>query len=179
MARTRKNTETAHTEENPVNDFQETQTVPAEGPEAPETQALDITQAPDIDNDENPEAPEGSEAKTRRSAPVHIFNPGDVATVVRGKYRQQKFTILKYSEAKGQYTGELEDGGFTVLNAANLKPPTDSTVSVTALVDVVAKLQQDPETADFAQRLALAMDEIVPEFSVKLNEATAVEAPTS
>lgn len=177
MARTRKNTETAPTEENPVNDFQADNSVPVEGPEAPETQVTEGTD-PTIDNAGNPEAPEGAEAKTRRSAPVHIFNPGDVATVVRGKFRQQKFTILKYSEAKGQYTGELEDGGFTVLNATNLKPPTDSTVSVAAVVDVVAKLQQDPETADFAQRLALAMDEIVPEFSVKLNEATAEQTTT-
>lgn len=123
------------------------------------------------DNVETIETDETTAPAETTTESTHTFNVGDEASVVRGKYRGQKATILKHNSAQKTYAVELEDGTFTVVNSGNLKAPVDSTVSVRALVGVLASFQStDP---DVIGRLAAALDAVAPGVSVKLNEATA------
>lgn len=103
----------------------------------------------------------------------HKFNVGDTATVVRGKFRGQAGTIVSFSESDNQYAVRLESGTLTVLNAANLKAPVDSTISTRALVAVLAGFGQSAGSPDHdaALRIAAMLDEVAPGTSVKLNEA--------
>lgn len=101
----------------------------------------------------------------------HKFNEGDEATVIRGRLRTRKGTILKYNPSTDTYAVQLLDGdkALAVINAGNLKAPAESTVSVQAVVRVLAAF----EDQDAALRLAAALDEVAPGTSIKLNEAHA------
>lgn len=127
-----------------------------------QTEAPENTETPDTENTE-PEA--GTEAAG------HKFNTGDEATVIRGKLRGRKGVIMAYSEADQTYAVTLDGGTLAVVNAKNLKAPVDSTVSVKAIVSALAEFGQTPEDRDAANRLAAALDAVVPGVSVKLNEA--------
>jgi hypothetical protein len=118
------------------------------------------------------EATEGqAEAGTTEGG--HTFNQGDEATVIRGKLRGRKGSILKHNATAGTYAVELEDGTLAVVNAGNLKAPVDSTISVRALVAALAGFGQaaDSPDRDAVIRLAAMLDEVSPGTSVKLNEA--------
>lgn len=120
------------------------------------------------DTDETTDA---TEAETTEATAKHTFNVGDQANVVRGKHRGLKGSILKHNVAGKTYAVELEDGSLIVVNAGNLKPPADSTVSVAALVSVLAAFQAtDP---DVTQRLVGALEGVTPGIAGKLAEATA------
>jgi|ERR1041384_5441360 hypothetical protein len=105
----------------------------------------------------------------------HTFNQGDTASVIRGKLRGRKGTILKHNPTAETYAVELEDGTLAVVNAKNLKAPQDSTVSVSALVSALASFGAEAGSSDedAAIRLANALDATVPGVSVKLHEALA------
>jgi len=114
------------------------------------------------------------EAQEGTVAGGHKFNLGDEATVIRGKLRGRKGEIISYDESEDKYALKMSDNGqLTVVNAANLKAPQDSTVSVAALVKALHGFGQEAGSADrdAAVRLAAMLDEITPGVSVKLNEA--------
>ena len=152
-ARAAKATATAETapvqEDTNMSDINETQDTPTENPDA--------------------EGTEGQEPEAGTEAAGHVFNVGDEARVVRGKLRTQHGQIIAYNEADKTYAIKLASGTLAVVNAANLKAPQDSTVSVRALVAALASF----EDRDAAVRLAAALDATVPGVSAKLNEATA------
>ncbi len=126
----------------------------------------DATEAQENEATENP-----TEAGTTEGG--HTFNQGDEATVIRGKLRGRKGSILKHNATAGTYAVELEDGTLAVVNAGNLKAPVDSTVSVRAIVAALAGFGQEAGTPDrdAAVRLAAMLDEVAPGTSAKLNEA--------
>jgi hypothetical protein len=109
------------------------------------------------------------------TTPKHVFNEGDQGTIVRGRHRGQKATVVRYSPTAGTYVVELDDkdGTLIVINVGNLRAPQDSTISVRALVQVMATFQDNEPDEMAMQRLATALDKIAPEVSVKLNEAMA------
>lgn len=148
--------------------YDETQSFPEGQEPAPQDQETPEGTVPDLD-----QAPpvEGAETESNAQTVTHVFNPGDVATVVRGKYRQQKMTVVMFSAEDKTYAGKLENGTLIVVNGTNLKPPADSTISISALVGVLAKFQEGPESDQLVQRIAAALDEVAPEVSIKLNEA--------
>jgi hypothetical protein len=123
-------------------------------------------------NETQDNATEGQEAEAGTVAAGHKFNVGDEATVIRGKLRGRKGSILKHNPNADTYAVELEDGTLAVVNAANLKAPVDSTVSVKALVSALAGLQADDPTT--TARVAALIDTVAPGFSAKLAESTAV-----
>jgi hypothetical protein len=138
-----------------------------------ETQVLD---AP-TDNTDAVQEFDGTDTNTdtdtdEGNGPVrHVFNVGDQATVVRGKLRGRRGVILRRNAVDETYAMELDGGTLAIVNAKNLKPPVDSTISMRALVSVLAEFAaHEPDTA---VRLASALDAIAPEVSVKLNEALA------
>lgn len=114
------------------------------------------------------------EAQEGTVAGGHKFNIGDEATVIRGKLRGRKGQIISYDQGEDKYALTMADNGqLTVVNAANLKAPQDSTVSVAALVKALHGFGQEAGSADrdAAVRLAAMLDEVTPGVSVKLNEA--------
>jgi hypothetical protein len=124
------------------------------------------------------EAIENTEAQTEATedeAPAtnHTFNIGDEATVIRGKLRGRKGAILAYNEGDKTYAITLDGGTLAVVNAGNLKPPVDSTVSVRAIVAALAGFGQEAGSADrdAVVRLAAMLDEVAPGTSAKLTEA--------
>jgi hypothetical protein len=119
------------------------------------------------DNETNPAV----EAGTAEGG--HTFNVGDSASVIRGKLRGRKGQVIAFNEGDKTYAVKLEDGTLAVLNAGNLKAPVDSTVSVRALVEVLATFggQAGSPDEDAAIRLANALDTAIPGVSVKLHEA--------
>lgn len=121
------------------------------------------------DINETPETAEGTEAEAGTVEAGHTFNVGDEARVVRGKLRGQNGKILAYSATDKTYAINLDSGTLATVNAANLKAPADSTVSVRALVSALADFQD----RDAAIRLAAHLDATVPGVSGKFNEATA------
>lgn len=175
MARRTKNTETAQqTETDTMTDvqFQDETMTDTNGIRADEAEVAHNTTDP-AEGQENHDEAEGTEAESATRTPrepAHTFNQGDVAMIVRGKYRQEKMTIIKFSEAKKTYAGELESGEIVVVNATNLKPPADSTISQRALAEKLNIISQNPEMVDLVTRLAVMLDDIAPEFSVKLAE---------
>ena len=124
---------------------------------------------------EGTENTEGTEPEAGTEATNHTFNVGDEASVIRGKLRGRKGEIIAFNEGDKTYAVKLEDGTLAVLNAGNLKAPVDSTVSVRALVAVLAGFGQEAGTADrdAAVRIAAMLDSVAPGTSVKLNEAYA------
>lgn len=101
----------------------------------------------------------------------HSFNVGDEASVIRGKLRGRKGNILAFNPGDKTYAITLDGGTLAVVNAANLKAPQDSTVSVQALVSVLRDFRSEDE--GLITRLASALDAVTPGISAKLNEATA------
>lgn len=114
-----------------------------------------------------------TEAGTEDSG--HVFNVGDTATVIRGKLRGRKGEVVRHNAAQATYAVELEDGTLAVINAKNLKAPVDSTISVRALVGVLAMFRGGQDE-DAVIRIAAQLDSVAPEVSVKLNEALAGNA---
>jgi hypothetical protein len=114
---------------------------------------------------------EGQEPEAGTVAAGHVFNVGDKARVIRGKLRGQNGKIIAFNEADKTYAITLDSGTLAVVNAGNLKAPADSTLSVQALVGVLAKLQADDPTT--TARVAALVDEVSPGFSAKLAEHTA------
>lgn len=126
----------------------------------------------DVNTDETTEGQtEGQEPEAGTEAAGHKFNVGDEARVIRGKLRGRNGKIIAFNEANKTYAITLEDGTLSVVNAANLKAPADSTVSVQALVGVLAQLQADDPTT--TARVAALIDSVSPGFSAKLAEHTA------
>lgn len=136
--------------------------------EAPATTAETASVQEDTVTDIN-ETAETTEVQEGTAEAGHTFNVGDVARVIRGKLRGQNGKIIAFNEADKTYAITLDSGTLAVVNAANLKAPADSTVSVAAIVAAV-KATLSPEDA---VRLAAALDEYTPGFSAKYNEATA------
>jgi hypothetical protein len=141
------------------------------------TQATSESENTTVSQDEiNPDATAetaGTEAEAGTAEGGHTFNVGDEASVIRGKLRGRKGSILKYNATDKTYAVELEDGTLAVLNAGNLKAPVDSTVSVRALVSTLAGFGQEAGTADrdAVVRIAAMLDSVAPGTSVKLAEA--------
>jgi hypothetical protein len=141
----------------------------------------ETAQTEDTVTEINTEATEAQDENTATEAEAgtteggHTFNQGDEATVIRGKLRGRKGTILKHNPTAETYAVELEDGTLAVVNAKNLKAPQDSTISVRALVTVLAGFGQSAGSPDHdaAVRIAAMLDEVSPGTSVKLNEALA------
>lgn len=116
---------------------------------------------------------EETESAEATQATKHTFNVGDDATVIRGKDRGRKATIIKHNVTGKTYAVELDGGDLVVVNEGNLKAPVDFTVSVRALVGVLAQFAtSDP---DVITRLAAALGAVAPGVSAKLNEASASE----
>lgn len=139
---------------------------------ATETAPVQEDTVTDINETETVDATEGQEPQEGTADAGHTFNVGDVARVIRGKLRGQNGKIIAFNEGDKTYAITLESGTLAVVNAANLKAPADSTVSIQALVKVLSSFQfADPSEA---VRLASALDEFAPGTSAKLNEATAV-----
>lgn len=124
----------------------------------------------DVQTDETNPATEAGTAEGG-----HTFNVGDEASVIRGKLRGRKGEVIAFNEGDKTYAVKLEDGTLAVLNAGNLKAPVDSTVSVRALVGVLAGFGQSIGSPDHdaAVRIAAMLDEVAPGTSTKLNEALA------
>lgn len=137
--------------------------------EAPATTAETASVQEDTVTDVIDTDTETTEAQEGTAEAGHTFNVGDVARVIRGKLRGQNGKIIAFNEADKTYAITLDSGTLAVVNAANLKAPADSTVSVAAIVAAV-KATLSPEDA---VRLAAALDEYTPGFSAKYNEATA------
>jgi hypothetical protein len=114
---------------------------------------------------------EGTEAEAGTAEAGHTFNVGDEARVIRGKLRGQNGKILAYSATDKTYAISLESGTLATVNAANLKAPADSTVSISALVGILHGFPfADSEDA---VKLAAALDAVAPGVSTKLAEASA------
>lgn len=57
-----------------------------------------------------------------------MFEIGDKATVMRGKYRGRQAEILTTADTDGQYAVKLDNGVLDIQNATNLKAPAEGTV---------------------------------------------------
>ena len=125
------------------------------------------------DNNETPENvnTDATEPEAGTAEAGHTFNVGDIARVIRGKLRGQNGKILAYSATDKTYAITLESGTLATVNAANLKAPADSTVSISALVGILHGFPfADSEDA---VKLAAALDAVAPGVSTKLAEASA------
>ncbi len=112
-----------------------------------------------------------AEVSAKTSAEGDKFNEGDHVGVTRGKLRGQRGRVISYDPDANQYAVKLESGTLVVLNAASVKAPADSTVSVRALVRVLAAFQDTD--LEVVSRLAAALEPVAPGISAKLNKAPA------
>lgn len=150
-------------------------------PEAIETESentiMSDTQTTEVQdgNAESTTETEGTQAEAGTVDAGHTFNPGDTASVIRGKLRGRKGQILAYSASEQTYAINLDGGTLATVNAKNLKAPADTTVSVSALVSTLVEFGAEAGSTDedAVIRFANALDAKVPGVSVKLHEALA------
>ena len=70
---------------------------------------------------------------TNSSQGVHVFENGDKATVMRGKLKGQEVQIMGPAK-DDQYPVMLSnDNGYAVINAVNLKAPTEGMIGASKL----------------------------------------------
>lgn len=71
------------------------------------------------------------------------FKTGDEITIARGTYRNQTATVLEVSGAKEQYAVKLSDGTLTVVNAKNVRVPSEVSISARDLADAFSIYADD------------------------------------
>lgn len=77
-----------------------------------------------------------------------MFEIGDHATVMRGKYRGLRAEILTTADADGQYAVKLDNGVLDIQNATNLKAPAEGTIGAGKLAAEISTALGDAQTQD-------------------------------
>lgn len=77
-----------------------------------------------------------------------MFEIGDKATVMRGKYRGRQAEILTTADTDGQYAVKLDNGVLDIQNATNLKAPAEGTVGAGRLAAEISTALGDAQTED-------------------------------